>query len=182
MKQVIIFHGTWGHPEQFWFPYIQKNLSSDDYEVFVPQLPNPDTPILSDWLDFVFREYEFNRDTILVWHSAGCPLILSILERISAPIDRVILVSGFCEDLTPWEGNPILQEEYNWKKIRNNARHFITINSKNDPWWCDDTQGQKIFDNVWWDLIIREGEWHMGSIKFNQPYREFPLLLSLIQL
>jgi hypothetical protein len=41
---------------------------------------------------------------------------------------------------------------------------------------------KKIFDNVWWDLIVREKEWHMGSIKFNQPYREFPLLLSLIQL
>jgi len=31
-------------------------------------------------------------------------------------------------------------------------------------------------------LIIRHGEGHMGSDKFNQPYREFPLLEKILEL
>lgn len=29
--------------------------------------------------------------------------------------------------------------------------------------------------------IIKHGEGHMGSDKFKQPYKEFPLLIKLIQ-
>ena len=182
MKKVIILHGTWGHPEQFWFPYIRDTLPKESYEVIIPQLPNPDTPILSEWLKFVLSEIEFTPDTILVWHPAGCPLILSILEHIDTPIHKTILVSGFVDNLTAEYDNPILQKQYNWQKIKNNSRQFVTINSCNDPWWCDDTQWRKIFDGVGWDLIIREDAWHMASLSFDHPYKEFPLLLSLIQL
>ena len=34
--------------------------------------------------------------------------------------------------------------------------------------------------NLGGTLIIRHGEGHMGSSKFNQPYKEFPLLTKLI--
>ena len=58
---------------------------------------------------------------------------------------------------------------------------MILINSDNDPWGCDDKAGKFIFDNLGGTLIIRHGEGHMGSNTFNQPYREFPLLLELIE-
>lgn len=66
MKKVIIFHGTSGYPEQFWFPYIKENLSQELYEVIIPQLPNPDTPILHDWLSFASSEFSYDADTILI--------------------------------------------------------------------------------------------------------------------
>ncbi len=42
--QVILFHGTDGNPDNFWFPYIKNNLDPAKYRVLAPQLPDPDKP------------------------------------------------------------------------------------------------------------------------------------------
>ncbi|MEK7097066.1 MAG: alpha/beta hydrolase, partial [Patescibacteria group bacterium] len=74
------------------------------------------------------------------------------------------------------------QKKYNWKKIKKNASNFIFINSDNDPWSCDEKQGFYMFKKLGGTLIIREGEGHMGSNSFNQPYKTFPLLEKLLEL
>ncbi len=78
------------------------------------------------------------------------------------------------------EAEPILQKKYDWNKIRENVKDIIFINSDNDPWGCDDKEGYYMFKNIGGTLVIRHGEGHMGSDKFNQPYKEFPLLESLL--
>lgn len=180
MKNVIIFHWTLSTPNSFWFHYIKKSLSKDRYNVLIPQLPNADNPDLSLWLPFVLKEFQYNKDTILIGHSAGCPLILSILENIDVAVSKAILVAWFCKPINNYN-SPILQKNYNWTKIKNNSKFFVFINSKNDPWWCNDKQGMIMFNNLWWDLIIRSDQGHMGSDKYNQPYKEFPLLKSLVE-
>jgi len=80
------------------------------------------------------------------------------------------------------DAQPILQEKYDWEKIRQNVQDIIFINSDNDPWGCDDKEGYHMFKNLGGTLIIRHGEGHMGSDKFNQPYKEFPLLERLLSL
>jgi len=180
MKNVAIFHGTGGTPEHFWFPYLKTELEKQEYEVWVPQLPDTDKPDIEKWLPFVLEKGDFNKKSILVGHSAGCPLILSLLEKFDEPIHQVILVSGFTEPLDE-NPEPILQEKYDWGKIKSNANSFYFINSDNDPWGCDDTAGRKLFDKLGGNLIIRHGEGHMGSSSFNQPYTKFPLILKLIE-
>lgn len=180
MKNAIILHGTSGKPASFWFPSIKKFLESRGYEVWVPSLPEPDTPKLNVQLPFVLKNGKFSSETILIGHSAGTPLILSILENINVKINKAILVAGYARSNPKNEPQPILQEKYNWDKIKNNVKEIIFINSDNDPWGCDDKQGRHMFDNLGGTLIIRHGEGHMGSDSFNQPYREFPLLEKLL--
>lgn len=103
------------------------------------------------------------------------------LENLDAQINSVILVAGFSEPLDE-DPEPILQRNYDWQKIKKNCKNFYFINSDNDPWGCDDKAGRKMFDKLGGDLIIRHGEGHMGSDSFNQPYKEFPLVLKLIEL
>ncbi len=181
MKKIILLHGTWGNPENFWFPYIRDTLDKSKFTIEIPQLPNSENPRISEWLSFAQKNLNYDSNTILVAHSAGCPLIFSILEWLEwISIKRAILVSGFCEPL----GNPpeaILQETYNWKKIKRSCEEFIFINSYNDPWGCDEKQWTKMQQKLWWELILRN-EWHMGSIKFHQPYEKFPLLKVLIEM
>jgi predicted alpha/beta hydrolase family esterase len=107
--------------------------------------------------------------------------MLSILENINAKVSKVILVAGF---ITPLKANtdgynPILQKTYDWEKIKNHAKEFIFINASNDPWGCDDKQGEAMHEKLGGTLIINQ-EGHMGSESFNQPYKEFPFLLTLI--
>lgn len=180
MKKVILLHWTSWNGENFWFPYIKNSLDKSKFEVFTPNLPNSDNPEYIEQRDFVLNNFKVDENTILVWHSAWCPLILSILEKINIQIEKAILVAWFSRPL--WEEKEaILQYGYKWEKIKNNSKHFIFINSLNDPWWCNEKEGKYMFDKLWWDLIIREKEGHMWSQSFNQPYIEFPLLKWLIE-
>lgn len=180
MKEAVILHGTSETPESFWLPYAKKELEKKGYVVSIPQLPDADNPDLKNWLPAALEE-SYTERTVLVGHSAGCPLILSVLENIDVRIKQAILVSGYAR---PKSDNPkpepILQETYNWQKIRNNVEDIIFINSDNDPWGCDDVEGRYMLDNLGGTLIIKKGEGHMGSDTYHQPYREFPFLIKLV--
>ena len=179
MKNAAIFHGTSCTPESFWIPYIKKDLIKKGYDVWVPQLPLSDKPILTVWLDYVMSSIKINNKSVLVGHSAGCPLIIGILEKIGVKIDKAILVAGYY-DLINGKKDPMLKNTYKWDKIKNNVKNMFIINSDNDPWGCDDKQGRFLFDRVGGVQIILHGEGHMGSDKYNQSYKEFPLLSKLI--
>ena len=180
MKNASIFHGTGGAPSHFWFPYLKNKLQNDGYKVWLPQLPNTDSPDIKEWLPFALNQSSYDKNTVLIGHSAGCPLILSILENIDVTIHQAILVAGFTKSLDS-NPEPILQENYDWEKVKAHCNKFYFINSDNDPWGCDDVAGRSMFDHLGGELLIRHGEGHMGSDKFNQPYKSFPLLYHLIK-
>lgn len=180
MKNATILHGTGSHPNSFWHPWLKENLENLGYEVWLPQLPNTEHPTLKEQLLFVLNNGKFDKETVLVGHSSGCPLILSILENINIKINKSILIAGFTNPLSK-DPEPMVQSTYNWNKIKNNCSKFIFINSDNDPWGCNDQQGRIMFDKLGGIQIIRHGDGHMGSDTFNQPYKNFPLLLGLIK-
>ena len=182
MKNAILFHGSGETTNSFWYPTIRKFLENQGYETWIPQLPEPkpDIPELRIQLPFVLKNGKFNKETILIGHSAGCPLILSVLENIDIKINKAILVAGFARPLKNSNPEPILQKKYDWKKIKQNVRDIIFINSDNDPWGCDDKQGYYMFNNLGGTLIIRHGEGHMGSNTFKQPYKKFSFLERLL--
>jgi predicted alpha/beta hydrolase family esterase len=179
MKNAIILHGTGTKNNEFWFPYIKKQLETKGYEVWLPQLPNDECPNLEEWLPFVLDAGVFTDETILIGHSKGSQLILSILEKIEVKIKQAILVSGYAQSVRNSktdESLPVL----NWEKIKSHSKQFTFINSDNDPWACDDKQGRIMLDHLGGVLVIPKGEGHMGSTTYNQPYKEFPLLVKLL--
>ncbi len=180
MKNAILLHGSGGTPKSHWLPSIKGFLEKKTYEVWAPQLPDADKPDLKKLVPFVLKNGIFNEETILIGHSSGCPLILSILENIKVKISKAILVAGYARPLSN-EPDSMLQKEYDWEKIRRNAKEIIFINSDNDPWGCNDKEGAYMAEKVGGKLIILHGEGHMGSDKFNQPYKEFPLLEKLLE-
>lgn len=171
------------HQNHFGWGGIASYLKRKGYKVYAPQLPDPDNPDLKKWLPKVLGEAKFNKETLIIGHSAGGPLILSILENINTKIDKAILVAGFGRKLRGDKKlQPIQQPNYDWKKIKNNVKDIIFINSSNDPWTIDHNEGLYLFDKLGGTLIIREGEGHMGSDTFKQPYKKFDLLEKLIDL
>jgi predicted alpha/beta hydrolase family esterase len=183
MKNAIILHGTSCTPDSYWFPSIKKSLEKNGYEVWVPQLPDSDNPILSKWFPKAL-EGKYSEETLLIGHSAGSPLVLSVLENINVCIHKAILVAGFARKLRmdKDEPQPILQENYNWQKIKSSVKDLIFLNSSNDPWTIDDEEGLYMWRKLGGTLVLREGEGHMGSDTFKQPYTEFPLLEKLLEL
>lgn len=181
MKNAVILHGTGETPDSYWYPSVAQKLQEKGYKVAIPQLPDTDHPTLANWLPAALKE-AFNEETILIGHSAGGPLVLSILEQIDVKIKQAILVAGYVR-MKGKETKPddILQTTYDWKKISDHVEDIILLNSDNDPWGCTDVEGRYILDNLGrGKLIVMKNEGHMGSMKYSQPYNEFPFLLKLI--
>lgn len=182
MKNALILHGTSGTPESFWQPSIKHFLESIGYQVHVPQLPDTDYPDLEKWLP-VALDFGFNEESILIGHSAGGPLVLSVLERISVQVHKAVLVAGYARQKgEKKEAEKILQTTYDWNKIRSHVKDIVYLNSDNDPWGCDVAEGMYMFQRLGGTLVLRSDEGHMGSQKFHQPYRSFPLLEKLLEL
>jgi len=179
MKNAIILQGAGETQKSFWLPYLKKELEDKGYKVWLPQLPDNDSPDLKKILPFVLKDGEFDKETVIIAHSAGCPLTLAVLENIKVKVKQVILVAGFWRKL-PTGANKSLQSKYDWKKIKAHVEDIVFIHSDNDPWGCSEKQGKEMFDKLGGTLIIKHGEGHMGSDSFNQPYKEFPLLVKLI--
>ena len=180
MKQAIIFHGTSETKDSFWFPYIIREMETKGYNVSFPELPNADDPDIARWLPAALQR-EYTEDTILLAHSAGCALVLSVLEHIQVKVKQAVLVSGYARPLPGEDVNKVIQKRYDWEKIAEHVEELILLNADNDPWGCTDSEGRYILDNIGKGrLIIMKGEGHMGSDRFNQPYREFPFLSRLI--
>lgn len=179
MKNVVVFHGSGTTPDAVWQPWLKSNLEDNGYAVSIPVLTADDPAHLDVWLPLALKE-KYDSDTVLIGHSSGAPLILSLLEKLDVKVKKAILIAGFITPLPSDKGhNPILQKSYDWQKIKSNAQEFIFINSVNDPWFCNDKQGRAMFDKIGGTLIINN-EGHMGSDTFNQPYKEFPFLIKLI--
>ena len=49
-KRVFIIHGWDGHPNEGWFPWLKQGLEARGFEVFVPQLPEPEKPRIYNWI------------------------------------------------------------------------------------------------------------------------------------
>jgi predicted alpha/beta hydrolase family esterase len=183
MKNAIILHGTGCNPNSFWQPGIKKHLEKKGYSVWVPQLPEADEPDLKKWLPVVLESGVFNEETVIIGHSAGGPLVLSVLENIKVRIQKAILVAGYARPKgAKKESEPILQEKYDWNKIKGNVIDLIFINSDNDPWGCNHEEGLYMWKRLGGTLVLREGEGHMGSDSFKQPYTKFPLLEKILDL
>jgi uncharacterized protein len=180
MKNAVILHAMGNFPNDHWYPWLKRELEQKGYEVWVPQLPDTNTPSIKVWVPYIVNNGKFTENTVIIGHSAGAAVILSLLEELKIKIAQAILVAGF--PFYPG-GDPIVKFSYDWEKIRNNVGEMIFINSDNDPYGHDDEDGRIMLDLLDKEKsaqIIMKGQGHMGSNEFNQPYPKFPLLLRLI--
>lgn len=181
MKQAILLHGSGGSDtDYFWFADTTEFLESNGYNVWWPLLPNTGHPKLEETRNFVEQNIpDVDEQTIIIGHSSACPLILDMLPQFKAKVRQVILVSGYYERISG-EANNMLPESFDWDSIKQHAQEIILINSDNDPWGCNDEQARPAAAKLGAEFIFAEGQGHMGSGTYNQPYKEFPLIKKLI--
>jgi predicted alpha/beta hydrolase family esterase len=180
MKNAILMHGYLGTPDNFWFAWLKRELAAQGFTISAPQFPDADKPSVAGWGGYALENMSFDSDTVLIGHSAGCPTILSILEKIDRPVFRTILVAGFIRLKDMKDGDAMLMDDArDWDKIKRNGRDFFMLNSDNDPWGCDHHQGEALRQKLGGTLIVKTGDGHFGSKVFDQPYDTFPLLKDI---
>jgi predicted alpha/beta hydrolase family esterase len=175
-RHAIIFHGTGANPGVAWYPWLAGRLRARGYEVEVPHHPGINVEPIATFLPEVLAAHRYDSETVLVGHSGGAALLLALLEHLDVTVPQAVLVAGYCTRPND-EAEPVLQETYDWDAIRAHVGDITFINSRVDPYGCDEHQGRAMFTHLGGTQIIRD-DGHFGD--YDQPYETFPLLDRLI--
>lgn len=161
MKKVVIVHCWGGYPEYCWYRQTKKELEAKGFEVYVPVMPETDSPKLSLWLPKLQEVVgEPSEELYLVGHSAGCITILRYLESLkeNQKVGGVVLVAGFTDNLGFEELNNFFESPIDFAKIQSKAKHLVAIHSDNDP-YVDVKYGDIFKEKLRAEVIIKH---HMG--------------------
>jgi len=180
MKAIII-HGSYGSPDENWFPWLKEELEKRGWDVFAPKFPTPKNQSLESWLK-AFESYKqyLGPNTILVGHSLGPAFILRILETSKSRAHSCYFVSGWIGKLNLPEFDSInrtfVERDFNWKKIKSKCKKFVVFASTDDPYVPGEKTGG-LAEKLGADFIVVRGAGHFNS---KAGYSEFPLLLEKI--
>ena len=182
MTNIIIVHGSYGHPAENWFPWLKSELEKLGCRTFVPKFPTPETQSLRNWLK-VFEDYKqyLNENSIVVGHSLGVAFLLNVLERLNHSIKAAFLVAGCISPLN----NPTFDEinktfidrRFDWDRIKKNCKKFYVFHSDNDP-YVPLKHGKELANNLGVDVIIVKSAGHFNE---KAGYTKFELLLEKIK-
>ncbi|MFI1994441.1 RBBP9/YdeN family alpha/beta hydrolase [Actinoplanes sp. NPDC020271] len=175
-RSAIIFHGTGGNPGVAWYPWLAGQLTKRGYAVEVPHHPEINVEPIATFLPTVLEQHRFDENTVLVGHSGGAALLLAVLEHLDVTVAQAILVAGYCTRPNDSQ-EPVLQADYDWDAIRGHVRDIYFINSRTDPYGCDERQGRAMFERLGGTQIVRD-DGHFGD--WNQPFDTFELVDRLI--
>jgi predicted alpha/beta hydrolase family esterase len=175
-RNAIIFHGTGADPQTVWYPWLGSRLTERGYVVTIPHYPGMNIEPVAALLPKVLANHEFDEDSVLIGHSGGAAFLLALLEHVDVTVAQAILVAGYCTQPNT-EDEPVLQASYDWEAINAHARDLYFINSVQDPYGCDATQGRAMFDRLGGTQIVRN-DGHFGD--YNQPFDTFELVDKLI--
>lgn len=181
MTTVFIFHGTGGHPNENWFPWLKEELQKLDCKVIVPKFPTPEGQTLTNWLK-VFDNYksDFDKDTIFVGHSCGASFILNLLKVIDTKIHASFLVSGSAKLLHNKFDKLSSSFKINiddWDRIKSNSKQFFVYHSDTDP-YVPLSYGQEIADSLHTSLTLILDAGHINT---DSGFLKFPKLLDDIK-
>jgi len=138
--KVYIIHGWAATPKSDWFPYLKKELTKKNYLVKVPTMPNTNEPEIKSWVNKL-NSLDVDSKTIFIGHSVGCQTILRYLENTTKKVSKVILVAPWLtinknnlDEGEEWSvAKPWAETKIDFDKVKNKAKEFIVIYSKDDP-------------------------------------------------
>ncbi len=180
-KNLFIFHGTEGYPEENWFPWLKEKLEQQGCGVTVPQFPTPKNQKLEAWLK-IFKPFnkEVGKNTIFVGHSLGGVFLLRLLERLKKPIRTAFFIGTpiGIRPLKNYEGDKNFSGfKFDWKKIKNGAKNFVVYQSNNDP-FVPLENGKQLAKNLGIELTFIPNAGHFNA---KAGYTKFDGLLNSLQ-
>ncbi len=178
MSTIVIVHGSFGNPQENWFPWLKQKLELLGHKVFVPLFPTPDGQSLEAWRHvFENVQDELDENTIFVGHSLGPAFILDVLEKSKAK--AAFFVSAFIGSLDNSEFdsvNKTFYKQFNWEKIKQNCSSFTLFHSNNDP-YVPVEKAKEVADKLTVPLNIIKNAGHFNE---SAGYTQFPQLLFAI--
>ena len=177
-ERAFIIHGYLGYPTEAWLPWLKAKLEKRGYQVWLPAMPHPDRPAISEWIDFIGKLVgKPDAETVMIAHSLGCEAVLHYLETLgenAQSVGKTVLVAGrFPTGMSPEEagkrieGDEILKTwltaRVDPKSVRAAAGKCTVILSDNDPYVPMDEAKASFQGNLPAEIIIEHAKGHFNE-------------------
>ncbi len=129
-KRVLVLHGLGGSAYPHWQAHLAADLIKQNTAVSFPNFPNKDNPDLKEWKEFLKKEIEHFKPTVVVCHSLANHLWFHTCEELNYELDKLMLVAPvrneILEDAKTFFPYPIPSDL--------KAKEVIMAASTNDPY------------------------------------------------
>lgn len=146
-SHALIVHGSYGAPDENWFPWLRARLEERGITTLVPHFPTPEGQSLSSWRAIFDREVgDVGHGWLLFGHSLGVPFLLDVLERSNSAVDGFFSVSGFAGLIGVEEFDSVnrtfVERAFDWKRLRGASGRAFVYQGADDPYvpqhWSED--------------------------------------------
>ncbi len=180
MKNIVYaIHGFRGRAEGGWRPWLKQTLQTNEVEVHLLQMPNPNAPIQSEWLEELTLQFgQPQTNKFLIGHSLGATTILRFLEKeqFSTPIGGAVLVAGPTLYPRIVDVKSFFTKPFDWKMINSNCKKIIGLYSTNDP-LVSIANAKELENNLNCKLKIVDGYGHFSG---EEGHTNLPIAIELL--
>ncbi len=202
----LILHGSFGYPDENWFPWLKLKLEKEGHKVYSPQLPIDDFDKLKPrdspkqnlkaWLksiEDIIKDVSDNEDGLtIIAHSISPAFVLSLINtNPKLKVEKLVAVAPFLHHGRASEGywqirdvndsflkndEAIISDEARLKSIKNRIKESLVIYGDNDPYVAPG-ESLEYAELLGSEVLVIEGGGHLNA---EAGYTEFEELLSLI--
>ncbi|QES89516.1 RBBP9/YdeN family alpha/beta hydrolase [Rhizosphaericola mali] len=178
-KRLFITHGYMAYPGKHWFPWLKEQLSPLGVEVTILKMPNPDKPILEEWIATIQENVKQpDTETYFIGHSLGCIATLQYLNTLNIVTGGTILVAGFDQKIKELpELNNFVTPPLNYTKLQEQATPFIVFGSPQD-YIVPFSMTQKLANSLEAELISIPNAGHFMQ---DDGFLVFPQILDVVK-
>ncbi len=133
----VFLHGYKGSPKSNFWPWLINEVRKTGAKVYAPQLPNSAEPNIEEQVNFVLKNYSFNRNTIIVGQSLGCTVAMKLLPQLRDNIAGLVLAAPpLRTEFLDGNKRPALEKatdwKFNFKAIQKKAEWIRVIRDRKD--------------------------------------------------
>src|SRR3989344_3805400 len=152
----VILHGFNGSPSKPAYAWLNDQIKDRGHNVVLPQLPNPANPTEEEQVDYVLKNVQFDRDTVLYGKSLGSVVALKVLEKLETPIAGLILVGGFLDGTKLHKKYPFettFKWQFDFDKIKKNVGFIRILSDLSDTQAVPVEQGRLLHEKLGGEFI-----------------------------
>lgn len=202
----VFIHGSFGSPNDAWFPWLKRELEVSGHEVIAVQFPvdswedvvqkDPaqfeSVQSLSSWMhtfDLILPKFKKQNDMCIVGHSMGTLFTLHIVTRYALTIQRVFFVAPFLYPATEEElkdksvalihkaNKTFYKTDFDFDFLRKHIIQSTVFMSDNDP-YIQEWEAIEFAEKTNSEVVKLHGLGHMGIESY---MTKFPELLEKIR-
>lgn len=195
-------HGSYGSPQENWFPWLKKELEQRSQTVILKQFPVDDwdainrigsddvasyQPIesLASWETY-FLEHVLpqigDEPFVFIGHSIAPIFMLHMLKKYPLQLAGAIFVAPFFDIPTnpeSWQFYPVNKTfysmDFDFDKIKEKIGKSYVVYGDDDP-YVPVSEPVLFAEKLGSEIFVVKGGGHCGSI-----FKEFPLVLNLVK-